>query len=73
MPPADPTPHGQENMHAQAEPGHPEPKPGEESDEPVRGQPKADSESRRDGGGTTTDDAAAGVDPLTGTGPDIAG
>ena len=70
MPPADTTPHGKEIMHAPPEPKYPEPKPGEESDEPVRGQPNADSESRGDGGAAT--DAAA-VDPVTGAGEDIAG
>jgi len=72
MPPVDSTPHGQEIMHAQPDPKYPEPKPGEESDEPVRGQPSAGTPSRGNGA-ASTDDAAPEVDPVTGTGQDIAG
>jgi hypothetical protein len=70
MPTADTAPHGGEPTQPQPEPIVPEPKPGEQSDEPVRGQPNANSESRRDGGAAATD---ADVDPVTGTGQDIAG
>lgn len=41
MPPIDPSPEGAEVLHQQHEPKFPEPKPGDESDEPVRGQPGA--------------------------------
>lgn len=41
MPPIDTAPHGGEIMHEVPEPKYPEPKPGQESDEPVRGQPGA--------------------------------
>jgi hypothetical protein len=37
----DPTPHGAEVQHELPEPKYPEPQPGKESDEPVRGQPSA--------------------------------
>jgi hypothetical protein len=41
MPPIDASPQGAEILHQATEPKYPEPKPGEESDEPVRGQPSA--------------------------------
>jgi hypothetical protein len=64
MPPIDSAPHGAEILHSPAEPPYPEPKPGEGSDEPVRGQPTADGEpGARD----------EQEDPVTHTGQDIAG
>ena len=47
MPPIDPSPHGAEVLHQAPEPKYPEPKPGEESDEPVRGQPSANEPDTR--------------------------
>ena len=40
-PPIDSAPEGAEVLHQQSEPKRPEPRPGEESDEPLRGQPGA--------------------------------
>ena len=42
MAPKDPTPLGDEMARSMPEPQFPEPKPGQESDEPVRGRPVAD-------------------------------
>lgn len=39
--PIDPSPHGAEILHQPPQPQYPEPKPGQESDEPVRGHPGA--------------------------------
>lgn len=39
--PIDPSPHGAEILHQPPQPKYPEPKPGQESDEPVHGQPGA--------------------------------
>ena len=50
-PPIDSAPEGAEVLHQPSEPGLPEPRPGEESDEPVRGQPGA--------GGPDSDDRPA--------------
>jgi hypothetical protein len=41
MPPRDPSPLGDEMANTMPEPKFPEPKPGKESDEPVRGEPAA--------------------------------
>lgn len=41
MTPKDATPLGDEMAHSMPEPQFPQPKPGEGSDEPVRGQPSA--------------------------------
>ena len=49
MMPIDPSPHGAEVQHELPEPSYPEPSPGAESDEPVRGQPAAgDAEAEPD-------------------------
>ena len=62
-PPIDSAPEGAEILHQQSEPKLPEPRPGEESDEPVRGQPGA--------GGPDSDDRPALPEHPVSTAADI--
>ena len=80
MAPIDSAPHGEEIQHQSPEPRYPEPKPGEESDEPVRGQPSADRESDSTDRPslpeqpvmTAADVEDEDADPVIDDGPDIA-
>ena len=59
--PIDSSPHGAEVLHQPPQPQYPEPRPGQESDEPVRRQPgaaQADAEDEED-------------DPVIDSGPGI--
>lgn len=79
MSPIDSSPHGAEVPHPPAEPRYPQPGPGQESDEPVRGQPAAGAGGDVQPGvparpGETGPDVVNGRrDPILGTGNDVAG
>ena len=79
MPPIDSSPESAEVLHQQQEPRFPEPRPGEESDEPVRGQPGAaqpDSDDRpalpEHPVSTAADIEDEDADPVIDDGPGIA-
>lgn len=77
MSPIDSSPHGAQVLQPPAEPGYPRPRPGQESDEPVRGQPGAGGDVQPGvparPGEHGPDVVSGRKDPILGTGDDVAG